>query len=999
MQKGYFTFSIQFDILKVTIEEGTHAQIPFFYRSRRKMEEKKMSAKKFRAITIPIIAFLLIIVLVANVAASMFDSFLDHYLGGNPYDIITIEGSENWDTNYYDQTYATKEEATKAAEEFVTKVGDDGIVLLKNDGALPLATSEKISLIGRYAADPIYGGAGSGTVDPSTCSNFYKGIAAAGFTINDTAYNWIEGNYANYPKANIVMDSPQTSAYYIGEIPFADYSADAQKSLAGTTAVVVIGRGGGEGGDLSRDLLGTLNSGISSAFTPNAETANYVAGQHQLELNKEELDLIKAAKENCGKVIVLLNSSTTMEIGPLVSGEYEVDAILAVGSIGSTAANAIGHILAGTVNPSGRTVDTWAADFTKDPTFLNFGSNPYTDVSNYYPAAEGDTAYFIEYEEGIYLGYRYYETAYVEAQAGNYPGFDYDSAVVFPFGYGLSYTSFEKTLDSVKVEGDNVVAKVTVKNTGSVAGKDVVELYYTAPYTKGGVEKSAVVLGQFEKTGILQPGATETVTLTYPVKAMASWDMSKAAYVLDAGAYIISLRNNSHDVVAEETLNLSAETYTKDEATGNEYSALFQDMTDYMNSYCTNLSRADFAGTFPTKPEAKTAASVGLTFEQYDPAKYVNASDEMPTLGADNGIQLIDLRGKDKDDPLWEDLLDELTVADMVAVINDGAYNTAEIATIGKPATSDPDGPQGFTSLFGTTGNCAYCSEVLMAQTWNKELMHELGVMIGEEALASGYNGWYAPAANTHRSPFAGRNFEYYSEDGTLAGYLMTEVVSGAADKGCYGYIKHFCMNDMETTRTAHICTWANEQAVREIYLKPFELCVKNAKTTLKYIADENGKIETVEWPGCTAVMSSFNYVGATWAGGRESLMTGILRNEWGFKGFAITDFNLYSYMHKNQGVAAGTDHMLTYSAWSGDIADTTSPTAVKNLRKAMHNILFTVANSNALNKVAPGSRFVYHLATWQILLYICSAVLVLIAAWLIIWNILKAKKEKANKA
>ncbi len=963
--------------------------------SKKTANKKPMSSRKFSAIMLPIAAVLLVLVIGANIAANMFDSFLDHYLGGNPYDIVTISGSENWDTNYYDGKYATKEEATKAAESFVTEIGNEGIVLLKNNGALPLAAGEKISLIGRYAADPIYGGAGSGTVDPATCQNFYKGISAAGFAINDTAYKWIEANFANYPKANIVMDSPQTSAYYIGEIPFADYSADAQASLAGTTAVVVLGRGGGEGGDLSRDLLGTLNSKLSSNFTPNKETANYAEGQHQLELCKEELDLIAAAKQNCGKVIVVLNASTTMELGPLMSGDYEVDAILAAGSIGSTAANAVGSVLAGTVNPSGRTVDTWAADFTKDPVFNNFGATQYTDVSGYYPANEGDTAYFIEYEEGIYVGYRYYETAYAEAQNGNYAGFDYDAAVIFPFGYGLSYTTFEKTLDSVKAEGGSITAAVTVKNTGDIAGKDVVELYYTAPYTKGGIEKSAVVLGQFEKTGLLEPGASETVTLTWPVRAMASWDLKKAAYVLDAGDYIISLRSNSHDVIAEQTVKLSAETYTTDPATGTEYSALFQDTTDYMDSYCTNFSRADFAGTFPTVPEAKTAASVNLTFEQYDPAKHADAKDEMPKLGAKNGVHLIDLRGKNKDDPLWEDLLDNLTVDDMKAVINDGAYNTAEITSIGKPATSDPDGPQGFTSLFGSTGNCAYCSEVLMAQTWNKKSMHDLGNMIGEEALASGYNGWYAPAANTHRSPFAGRNFEYYSEDGTLAGLLMTEVVSGAADKGCYGYIKHFCMNDMETTRTAHICTWANEQAIREIYLKPFELCVKNAKTTLKYISDDKGTVASVEWPGSTAVMSSFNYIGSTWAGGRESLMTGILRNEWGFKGFAITDFNLYPYMHKNQGVSAGTDQMLTYSAWSGDIPDTTSATAVLSMRKAMHNILFTVANSNALNKVAPGSKFVYHPATWQILLWIVSALLVLAAAFLVYLVIRKNRKMK----
>ena len=954
-----------------------------------------MSAKKFRAITIPIIAILLVLVLAVNIAAVMFDSFVDHYLGGNPYDIITVEGSENWDTNYYTAKYSTKEAATAAGEELVTRIGDEGMVLLYNkNGALPLSGSETISLIGRFAADPIYGGAGSGTVDPSTCVNFYKGLSAAGFKMNDTAYNWIEQNYSNYPKTNIVMDSPQTSSYYIGEIPFSDYSSAAQSSLSGTTAVVVIGRGGGEGGDLSQNLKGTLDSGISENFTANSETANYAEGQHQLELTKEEKDLIAAAKASCDKVIVLLNASTSMEVGPLVEagGAYEVDALLSVGSIGSTAANAVGHILAGTVNPSGRTTDLWAADFTKDPTFTNFGNFQYTDISGFY-SQDGDKAYFVEYEEGIYIGYRYYETAYVEAQNGNYAGFDYDSAVVFPFGYGLSYTTFTETLDDVKVDGDNIVATVTVTNSGSVAGKDVVELYYTAPYTKGGLEKSAVVLGAFEKTGTLQPGASETVTLSYPVRDMASYDSSKAAYVQDAGEYVISLRENSHDVIDSKSVNLGAETYRTDSKTGTEITNKFQDVTDYMNAYCTQLSRADFAGTWPTGASDKTAASVGVSLVMYDAAAHADPNAEMPTLGANNGVQLIDLRGKDYDDELWDALLDELTVADMVAVLNDGAYNTAEIPSIGKPATSDPDGPQGFTSLFGSTGNCSYCSEYLMAQTWNKELMYELGEMIGEEALTSGYSGWYAPAMNTHRSPFAGRNFEYYSEDGKLAGDIGAAVVSGCASKGCYAYIKHFVLNDQETHRVQHICTWATEQTIREIYLKPFELTVKNATAELKYLEDHVSVTKTV--PGCTAVMSSFNFIGDTWAGGRESLVTGILREEWGFTGFVLTDFNLYDFMNKNQGIYAGTDQMLTYSAWTGDIPDTTSASAVQSMRQAMHRLLYTVANSNALNGVASDSRFVYHLATWQIILYIVSAAIVVVCAVLVFLNIKKAKKEK----
>ena len=449
-----------------------------------------MAKGKGRSKVLPVIlAILAIVVVAANIAAVMFDSTLDKYApgGGNPATVKIAEGSENWDTEYYTSEYRGRVMATQAAEEMVAQVEGEGIVLMKNDnGALPV--SGTVTLIGRYGADPIYGGAGSGTVDPASCIDFLAGLQNAGLTVNDAAYQFALANLDKYPKANIVMDSPQTSAYYAGEIPWADYPADAQNSLAGTTAVVVIGRGGGEGGDLSQDLLGTLNSGASENFTANAETANYVEGQHQLELTQEEKDLIAAAKAGADKVVVLLNLSTTMEVGILTEGDYEVDAILEVGSLGATGATAVGQVIAGQVNPSGRTTDLWAADFTKDPTFNNFGNFQYTDVSGFWTQT-GDGAYFVEYAEGLYYGYRYYETAAAE-------GFiDYDEAVVFPFGYGLSYTTFEETLDSVAVQGDDVVATVTVTNTGSVAGKDVVEVYYTAPYTKGGLEKSAVVLG------------------------------------------------------------------------------------------------------------------------------------------------------------------------------------------------------------------------------------------------------------------------------------------------------------------------------------------------------------------------------------------------------------------------------------------------------------------------------------------------------------------------
>ena len=928
-----------------------------------------------------------------NVAANHFSSFLEQYVGHKPVEKTAASGTSGWDTNYYDKSYSTKDAARAAGEDLVTTIMDEGAVLLKNDGTLPLDTATTVSLLGRYSADPVYGGSGSGTVDASSAVNFKKGLENAGFTINDTAYDFINKNYSNYPKANIVMDSPTTSCYYIGEIPWDKYDADSQSSIAGTNAVIVLGRGGGEGGDLSRDLLGDLNSGASSKFTANDETANYVEGQHELELCKEEKDLIAAAKEACDSVTVVLNCSTTMELGPLMSGDYEVNAILDCGSIGSTGANGVGKILSGATNPSGKTTDLWAADFTADPTFQNFGSFQYIDVSGYY-TQNCDTAYFVEYKEGLYSGYRYYETAAVEAKAGNYAGFDYDSAVVFPFGYGLSYSTFGERLDSVTFDGTDVTASVTVTNTGSVAGKQVVELYYSAPYVSGGLEKSAVNLGAFAKTDELEPGASQTVELSFPVRMMASWDSGRGCYVQDAGTYSISLRTDSHTVVASQDLALTAATYATDSATNNKLTNLFDDCTDHMKSYCRNLSRADFAGTWPDAAQDEPASSVGLTLEEFDPEGAADSSATMPTTGASNDVELIDLRGRDYDDDKWNDLLDELSLEDMIADINDDAYNTAMLTSISKPATVDPDGPQGFTSLMGNTGNCSYCSEYVMAQTWNVDVMHDMGNAIGEEALVSGYSGWYAPAMDTHRSPFAGRNFEYYSQDPVLGGRLGSAVITGAAEKGVYSFVKHFALNDQETNRVNHVCTWATEQTMREVYLRPFEITVKDSTYEEKYISDDNGTVSTKKMPACSAIMSSFNYVGGTWAGGSKALCTDLLRTEWGFTGVVISDFNLYDYMNKNQGIYAGTDIFITYSQMTGAIPDTTSASAVTSMRQAMHDLLYTVANSNAMQGMAPGTKLSYGLANWQYWLYGGSAVIAaaLAAGW--VHNARKVKKN-----
>ena len=935
----------------------------------------------------------------ANVGTTMFKSALDHYIGAGETTITNAPGSEDWDTAYYDQQYRGRGRATEDANQLVVEIEGEGIVLLKNDGALPLASGTEVSLIGRYAADPVYGGAGSGTVDPNDCVTLHDGIAAAGLSVNEAAFSWISENYESYPKADITMDNPNTATYYIGEIPWSAYSSEAQASIAGTTALVVIGRGGGEGGDLSTDLLGTLNDGKHANFTPNDETANYAEGQHQLELTVEERDLVAAAKQSCDTVVVLYNGSTPLEMGPLMSGELEVDAIVSIGSLGGAGATAVGQVLTGTINPSGRTTDIWPADFATDPTFGNFGGKQYTDVTNYYPhnyngSVEDATAYFVEYKEGIYFGYRYYETAAAEAEAGSYRGFDYDDAVVFPFGYGLSYTSFSQNLDACETDGETVSASVTVTNTGSVAGKCVVELYYSAPYEPGGTEKSAVVLGAFGKTQLLEPGASETVELSFPVRDMASWSSAEGGYVLDAGDYVISLRSDSHTVIAEQTLVLEEKTYDTDSATGAALAARFSDLDDYMAANCENLSREDFAGTWPAAAADKTAAECGITLEEYDYTQHLG-DEAMPTTGADNGVSLIDLRGRAFDDELWDQLLDELTVSDMTTLLNDCAYNTPAIAHIGKPATSEPDGPAGFTSLMGATGNCAYCSEFVMAQTWNTELMYRLGQMVGQEALASGYNGWYAPAMNTHRSPFAGRNFEYYSEDPLLAGKMGAAVVSGCASNGCYAMIKHFALNDQESYRIQHLCTWATEQAVREIYLRPFETTVKEARCEMKYISDDQGTVETVAMPGCTALMSSFNYIGTSWTGGSHALCTEVLRDEWGFTGCVITDFNLYGYMVKNWALDGGTDMHLTYAATTPAFEGTGEASVVARLREASHRVLYTVVNSSAMQGMAPGSTITTSPSPWQYGVWAGSAVLLAGAAALGARCYLGARRNK----
>lgn len=967
--------------------------------------EKKAKRKGKKVAGRVALALFVVVVLVVNVALGIFESHVNLYLGNGEMIITKAEGSENWDSNYYSSDYTDSKSLETAAAELVQNIADEGFVLMKNNGVLPLKSAKKVTLLGRGSVDAVYGGSGSGASSTEGLVDLNLGLTNAGFEVNKTvvdvltkfsSFKMDKGAFGavkvyDHPKSNIVMDDPAASTYYIGEMPVSGYTQEAISSFKtyGDAAIITISRPAGEGGDLTMNMKDWDN--------------NYVEGQHQLELNQDEKEMIALAKANFENVIVLVNSSAAMELGTLESDEA-IDAILWIGFPGKTGFNSVGRILNGSVTPSGHTADIYPADLTKDPTFANFGHYQYSNISK--KNATGD-ATFVQYEEGIYVGYRYYETAAKE-------GFiNYDEAVVYPFGYGLSYTTFDwKVVDQKLGKNDEAITvDVEVTNTGEYAGKEVVQVYFSAPYTKGGIEKSEVVLGDFAKTDLLNPGESQVVTLSFAVEDMASYDYkTEKAYVLEEGKYEIRIQTDSHNlkegiepIVYEVNKNIvydgnNHRASDKDEVTNqfDDVSAVFTDVPK--EGYALNLSRADFAGTFPTSPKAadKVASDAIIAdFGAYVAKDHEDPEAEMPKTGVDNGLSLIDLRGKDYNDPSWEALLDQVKTEEIVDVIMNGAYTTFAMPSVAKPVTIDIDGPAGLSSFMGTEiKGTAYPSEVVIASTYNTELATQMGRMVGNEALDKGVNGWYAPALNVHRSQFAGRNFEYYSEDPVVSAKITEAVIEGAAEKGVYTFIKHFALNDQETNRVNNgVATFANEQAMREIYLKGFEKAVKNATMTIKYIGDEKGTMVEKEMKAATALMSSFNRVGSKWAGGNEALLENVLRTEWGFEGTVISDFNLYEHMYANQGIAAGTDYFITFSSMKS-LEDTESATAVSDLRKSAHRLLYTIANSNAMNGIVPGSTITFKMPMWKIVQIIADIV---IAVGLLLLVVVKLRKRKKN--
>lgn len=658
-------------------------------------------------------------------------------------------------------------------------------------------------------------------------------------------------------------------------------------------------------------------------------------GEHFLQLSQTERDMIDLVTKNFKKVTLVYNGANAFQFD-FLSQYPQIKSVLWCPPAGQTGFSALGEVLAGETNPSGKTSDTFLKDLTKSVSYNNFGKFEYTNMADKaakYKGFTGDdvTAIpgFVNYSEGIYVGYKFYETASDEGLI------NYDDTVAFPFGYGLSYTSFDQKLDSVKYKGGKVTVTATVTNTGDKAGKDVVEVYYNPPYTDGGIEKASKNLAGFEKTKELQPGESQKVTVKFDDDDMASYDYKGAkAYVLEKGDYDISIQSDSHHMIDHKAITVKdTVTYDSDSNTHNGDKTVATNQFDDVVGDVTYLSRADHFANYKEATAAPTnfemsdkAKETFYNNSNYDPKKFDKDSDKMPTTGAKNGLKLSDMYGKDYDDADWDKLLDQLTFDDMDNLIANGGYGTQAVKSVGKIQLTDADGPASLNNNFTGVGSIGFPASTAFACTWNKDLAKQFGEMIGDMAHDMHVAGWYAPAMNIHRNAFSGRTFEYFSEDSLLSGVMASSEISGAKSKGVYSFMKHFALNDQETKRTEMLCTWTNEQAMREIYLKPFEMSVKEG--------------------GAQAVMSSFNYIGNTYAGADSALLQTVLRGEWGFKGFVLTDyFGGYGYQNADQEVRAGNDSMLATTKITNHITDK-SATSVKAMRQAAHNILYTAANS-----------------------------------------------------
>ena len=906
---------------------------------------------------------------------------------------------------YPTQKATNKAEAFANAQEVNLKLAEEGFVLLKNENAtLPLNKGARISVFSKNSVNLSYGGSGSGGFDTSNNKNLYESLNDAGFVINPTLKNFYESSQSGPVRTanSSDLDNGDNQKIATAETPQSKYTDAVKNSYAdySDAALVVITRIGGEGFDLPR-----YQGDSEGAVSPDS---------HYLELDQNEIDLLTAVTDGTFKrVVVVFNTPSSFEATFLKDSAYaafadKIDAAVWIGFTGSNGITALGEILNGDVNPSGRLVDTWAADFTKNPSFVNFGTGCLPDTTDKY---DGGMYYSVDYEEGIYVGYRYYETR------GETDGEDwYNANVVYPFGYGLSYTTFDWTVGDASASeialGTTITVPVTVKNTGSVAGKEVVQLYVSAPYTLGGIEKAHKVLVGFAKTKLLQPGESETVTVSFDPYSAASYDYRDAnsngfsGYELEAGEYTLYVSRNAHESEKAIALNLAADVQIgTDPTTDSEVVNRYTDSEDFLDSdwqLDTMLSRADWEGTWPTPQTAQQHAGTDRLYEEIRSEEHNNPTDfdseEYPWFGEEPTLTLRDLLPSAEaegyepvvsyDDERWEELMMGCDEEEMIALINNGAYHTLAMESVGLPATIHGDGPSGFTCFMSkeqVNGTCQYVSEPVMASTWNINLMNELGEAIGEEgtigdkATGQPYSSIYAPGVNIHRSPFGGRCSEYFSEDPFISGMMGAAEVQGIQSRGVLPTVKHFVANEQETHRSiGGDLSWLSEQALREIYLKPFEYTVKLGETR--------------------GIMTSFNRIGTRWTGGDYRLLTEILRNEWGFNGLVICDFNtIPQYMiPRMMFYAGGSLDLATQQSAMWTDCDTSDAGDAIVLMRAVKDVMYALVNSNAMNAEVIG----YNPPIWQEYLHwINIGAFTLVGVWLVLAIVRTVRCNKRQKA
>lgn len=906
---------------------------------------------------------------------------------------------------YPTQKATNKAEAFANAQEVNLKLAEEGFVLLKNENAaLPMNKGARISVFSKNSVNLSYGGSGSGGFDTSNNKNLYESLNDAGFVTNPTLKSFYESSQSGPVRTanSSDLDNGDNQKIATAETPQNKYTDAVRNSYAdySDAALVVITRIGGEGFDLPR-----YQGDSEGAASPDS---------HYLELDQNEIDLLTAATDGTFKrVVVVFNTPSSFEATFLKDSAYaafadKIDAAVWIGFTGSNGITALGEILNGDVNPSGRLVDTWAADFTKNPSFVNFGTGCLPDTTDKY---DGGMYYSVDYEEGIYVGYRYYETR------GETDGEDwYNANVVYPFGYGLSYTTFDWTVGDASASeielGTTITVPVTVKNTGSVAGKEVVQLYASAPYTLGGIEKAHKVLVGFAKTKLLQPGESETVTVSFDPYSAASYDYRDAnsngfsGYELGAGEYTLYVSRNAHESEKAIALNLAADVQIgTDPTTDSEVVNRYTDSEDFLDSdwqLDAMLSRADWEGTWPTPQTAQQHAGTDRLYEEIRSEEHNNPTDfdseEYPWFGEEPTLTLRDLLPSAEaegyepvvsyDDERWEELMMGCDEEEMIALINNGAYHTLAMESVGLPATIHGDGPSGFTCFMSkeqVNGTCQYVSEPVMASTWNINLMNELGEAIGEEgnigdkATGQPYSSIYAPGVNIHRSPFGGRCSEYFSEDPFISGMMGAAEVQGIQSRGVLPTVKHFVANEQETHRSiGGDLSWLSEQALREIYLKPFEYTVKLGETR--------------------GIMTSFNRIGTRWTGGDYRLLTEILRNEWGFNGLVICDFNtIPQYMiPRMMFYAGGSLDLATQQSAMWTDCDTSDAGDAIVLMRAVKDVMYALVNSNAMNAEVIG----YNPPIWQeYLRWINIGAFTLVGVWLVLAIVRTVRCNKRQKA